>query len=308
MMKIFDNMKFSGLLRILVIVSVVVIAGCAKQEIAGNLDQDYGYVQFKLYKEASYVGTKAVVSQLEYLNDASKIMVMLEYGNNELTQTLTLSSHDAASAEFGLRSEKLQLVAGEYTVKAFTLYDKLDEELYRGGESGSFTVLPGGLVMHDVLADVVERGKVRFTLVKDFKAAVKAAVREYTFDEIRYVDLTVKDVKANGTVLAHLPILRVAEARVFSRQAIAPSAARKIDAFRAVRKRAEKRGEPLFDVKGVKIQRLHLCRLRLALGGSRNGDRRDKKNGEEEKAQKLGFHIGCPFKGHCVGTPTYVSL
>ena len=199
MMKIFDNMKFSGFSLVIAMMAALLFVGCTKPEAADNRARDYGYVQFKLYKEASYAGTKAVVSQLEYLNDASKIMVMLEYGNNELTQTLTLSSHDAESAEFGLRSEKLQLVAGEYTVKAFTLYDKLDEELYRGGESGSFTVLPGGLVMHDVLADVVERGKVRFTLVKDFKAAVKAAVREYTFDEIKYVDLAVKNVKTGLT-------------------------------------------------------------------------------------------------------------
>lgn len=199
MIKIFDNMKFSGFSLVIAMVSAMLFAGCAKPEIADYRESDYGYVQFKLYKEASYTGTKAVVSQLEYLRDAAKIMVMLEYGNNELTQTLTLSSYDDSNAEFGLRSEKLQLVAGEYNVKWFTLYDKLDEELYRGGESGSFTVVPGGLSMHDVLADVVERGKVRFTLVKDFKAAVKAAVREYTFDEIEYADIVVKHTKTGLT-------------------------------------------------------------------------------------------------------------
>ena len=179
---------------IIAAMSALLFASCMKQEPADYREHDYGYVQFKLYKEASYEGTKAVVSQLEYLNDASKIMVMLQCGSSQITQTLTLSAADAEAAEYGLRSEKLQLVAGEYSVLAFTLYDNLDAELYKGGASGSFTVIPGGFVMHDVLADVVERGKVRFRLTKDFVPATKAASREYTFDEIKYVDLTVKDI------------------------------------------------------------------------------------------------------------------
>ena len=190
---------------VLFVACLAFLAGCAKEEVAGNGEKDYGYVQFKLYKEASYDATKAVVPQLEYLGDATKIMVMLQYGDNQITQTLTLSASNSEAAEYGLRSEKLKLVAGEYSITAFTLYDRLDEELYKGGQSGTFTVVPGGMVMHDVLADVVERGKVRFTLVKDFKAAVKAAAREYTFDEIRYVDLTVKDAAGVTTSFTKLP-------------------------------------------------------------------------------------------------------
>ena len=190
---------------VLFVACLAFLAGCAKEEVAGNGEKDYGYVQCKLYKEASYDATKAVVPQLEYLGDATKIMVMLQYGDNQITQTLTLSASNSEAAEYGLRSEKLKLVAGEYSITAFTLYDRLDEELYKGGQSGTFTVVPGGMVMHDVLADVVERGKVRFTLVKDFKAAVKAAAREYTFDEIAYVDLTVKDASGVATSFTKLP-------------------------------------------------------------------------------------------------------
>lgn len=198
-------MKFLRFSALVIACIAFIFAGCAKEEVAGSDGKDYGYVQFKLYKEASYDATKAVVPQLEYLGDATKIMVMLQYGDNQITQTLTLSASNAEAAEFGLRSEKLQLVAGEYTLTAFTLYDKLDEELYKGGSAGSFTVVPGGLAMHDVLADAVERGKVRFTLVKDFKAAVKAAAREYTFDEISYVDLTVRDASGVATSFNGLP-------------------------------------------------------------------------------------------------------
>ena len=51
--------------------------------------------------------------------------------------------------------------------------------------------------MHDLLADVVERGKVKFSIIKDmsdFKdtPVTKAAEREYTFDEIEYLTVSVK--------------------------------------------------------------------------------------------------------------------
>ncbi|MGM9770416.1 MAG: DUF4458 domain-containing protein [Candidatus Cryptobacteroides sp.] len=166
---------------------------CAKEEAPDNREKDYGYVQFKLYKEASYEGTKAVVPELDYLKDAAKVMVMLQYGDIQISQTLTVSASDDEAAEYGLRSEKLKLVAGEYKVNAFTLFDRLDGEIYNGGESGSFTVVPGGLTVRDILAKVTPRGKARFTLVKDFEPATRAATREYTFDEVSYADITVKE-------------------------------------------------------------------------------------------------------------------
>ena len=183
----------SNILFSLLGLSLLLFAGCAKEEIDSR-EKDYGYVQFKLYKEASYEATKAV-DVMQYLRDASKVMVMLQYGDKELTQTLVLDASSAEAAEYGLRSEKLLLLAGEYDVKSFTLYDKLDNELYYGGASGSFTVVPGGLQVHDLLAKVVERGKVKLTLVKDFRPVTKAGKdgKEYTFDVISYADVTVKE-------------------------------------------------------------------------------------------------------------------
>ena len=169
------------------------LPSCHKDEAPDYREKDYGYVQFKLYKEASYEGTRAVVPELDYLNDVTKVMVMLQYGDIQISQTLTLSASGEEAAEFGLRSEKLKLVAGNYKVNAFTLFDKLDRELYLGGESGEFTVVPGGLAVQDILAKVTPRGKARFTLVKDFEPATRAAEREYTFDEISYADITVKE-------------------------------------------------------------------------------------------------------------------
>ena len=189
------DMKFSRIfvLPFMMVLAALSFAGCAKDEAPDYREKDYGYVQFKLYKEASYEATKATVDQMQYLADAAKVMVMLKYGEIEMTQTLVLSAADEQAAEYGLRSEKLQLLAGKYEVTSFTLYDKLDEELYYGNSSGEFEVTVGGLQTHDLVADVAPRGKVKFHLVKDFQPAVKADTKEYTFDEIRYADLTVKE-------------------------------------------------------------------------------------------------------------------
>ena len=180
-------------------VAALSFGSCSKAE-PDYREKEHGYVQFKLYKEASYEGTKAIVSQLDYLADAAKLKVTLRYEGNDITQTLVLNSSNEDAAEFGLRSDKLKLLAGTYKVLTFTLYDKLDQQLYISTPSeahSTFEVVAGGLAIHDLLASVVERGKVRFTLTKDMSdfqnnPMTKAANRVYTFDEISYVSLTVK--------------------------------------------------------------------------------------------------------------------
>ena len=107
-------MRFSrfSVLSVMAVLAAFFLAGCAKEDAPDYREKDYGYVQFKLYKEASYPGTKATVSQMQYLKDAAKVMVMLKYGDTELSQTLVLTASDDEAAEYGLRSEKLQLLAG----------------------------------------------------------------------------------------------------------------------------------------------------------------------------------------------------
>ena len=182
-------------LHILALASLLVVS-CAKVEVPDNRELDYGYVQFKLYKEASYE-SKAVVSQLDYLRDVTKIKVAMRYGNNDITQTLIMNSYDEEAAEFGLRSDKMKLLAGDYQVLTFTLYDKEDQPLYvrtPSEEFSKFSIVAGGLYQHDLVASTVERGKVKFTLVKDMSELpqVKASNDEYTFDEIKYVTLSVR--------------------------------------------------------------------------------------------------------------------
>ena len=185
-------MNFSKILKcsILGLLGLALSNSCVREDIPDLRDRGYGYVQFKVYKEASY--TRA--SGLDYLRDASKVMVMLNYGDVQISQTLTLSASDAESAEYGLRSAKLKLLTGEYKVQAYTIFDKLDQQVYKGGESGSFEVVEGGLSVHDLTADVVARGKVRFSFVKYFLSGTKAASREYTFDEVASANLQLRNL------------------------------------------------------------------------------------------------------------------
>ncbi len=163
-------------------------AGCVQQE-PDNREQDYGYIQFKLYKSAS--AAKAVVDRLDYLRDANKLKVTLTYGETTISQTLILNAAGEEEAEFGLRSEKLKLLAGDYEVLLFELYDTNDELLYNGyDENPWISVVAGGLGVHDLFVDVIPRGKVKFTLTKSLQT--KAAERQYTFDEIAKFDITVR--------------------------------------------------------------------------------------------------------------------
>ena len=190
--------------RLLIILSAVILAlGCAKTE-PDYRNDDYGFAQFKLYKHASY-GTRAVKPTLDYLAEACKVKVTLGYGETTLAQTLTLYSVEG-SAEEGLRSDKLQLLTGEYRLVAFSLYDTADELIYAGTpETESvFTVVSGGLTVHDITVKVAPRGSARFTFKKakeDFSnAPTRATTRQYTFDEIKYVTLTVGQVLQSGSV------------------------------------------------------------------------------------------------------------
>lgn len=185
------------------------LAGCADIQELDYREDAYGYIQFKLYKAASYDATKAVVTQLDYLKDVSKIKVTLRYGENIMSQTLVLNSSDDKAAEFGLRSDKLKLLAGNYQVVMFSLYDKVDELVYEGtpaSEQSAFEVIPGGLQIHDLLADVVERGSVRFSLVKDMSGfAQTKADNEYTFDVINTVTIGVRSDAGVLTTFEKLP-------------------------------------------------------------------------------------------------------
>lgn len=183
------------------------VVGCSNDGQIDNRDMEYGYVQFKLYKAASYeqaeaaMGSRAVQLPLDYLADAAKIQVVLTYGETTIKQTLSLHAADDSLAEYGLRSDKLKLQAGQYRVLTYQLYNLNDEVIYLGTieQPSQLEVVAGGLSVHDLTVEVAERGALQVNLKKEF-SSTRATEREYTFDEIKKVTLTVRNQQTNRTL------------------------------------------------------------------------------------------------------------
>lgn len=189
--------------------AVCLLAGCSDDPGIDNRDAGYGYVQFKLFKRASYepaaAGTPAAMrasATLDYLGSAAKIRVALTYGETTLTQNLVLEPLAAGETEYGLGSAKLKLLTGFYQVVRFELYDALDALIYSEAPQGDtgFEIVEGGLALRDLAVDVRPRGQVRFTLVKNFDGFSTPDTRaeEYTFDEITEADIEVYNPTTSG--------------------------------------------------------------------------------------------------------------
>ena len=194
-MKIFSK----ALLLLLVSFLTFAATSCSDDETEG-WDGTYGYVQFKVNKSVSTRATRATaLDKLEKLDDAKKIKVVMEHNGTTVSQTLVLNSYNAENAEYGLRSEKLKLASGTYTIIGFYLYDAVDEELLASSAGETFTVVGGGMTVQDLTVQTVERGKVKFNLVKEWEKT-RAANQEYLFSNIRLVDISVTNLFTRETV------------------------------------------------------------------------------------------------------------
>lgn len=170
-----------------------------------NFQESNGYVQFKLYKSASYEKSetsRAGDNRVDYLNEAKKVKVLLTSEDFSFSQTLSLNAYNDENAEYGLRSEKLELIPGEYTVSGFYLYGKTEEQIFAGmpSEKTTFTIVSGGLVVQDLLVDAIGRGLVKFELIKNIQASRGANDSEpYPFSDINKVDIKIQNMDTKKT-------------------------------------------------------------------------------------------------------------
>lgn len=162
--------------------------GCQNEE--QTLYADYGYVQFRIVKSGSEQDPTRAKDMLDRLTEAHKITVIMQHEGSTITQTLPLGYYSEESAEWGVRSDKLRLLVGEYNIIGYYLYDNLDNELLSGGGAGSFVVMHNGLTLQPIAVDAVERGRVTFRLEKMFSTRAKG---EYPFSSIRAIDIMVRD-------------------------------------------------------------------------------------------------------------------
>ena len=184
------------LVPIITVLLCTVVTGCTDKEELNS--GEYGYVQFKLYKTASYesgmVETASRANrQIEQLGNIQKIEVELLYNGTSITQTLVLNYYSAENAEFGMRSDKLQLLAGNYTIVGYKLLDKVDEQVGTYSLGRELEVIPGGLTVEDLTADATAKGMVRFRLVKDWIQTRANNEPTYIFSKISLATVTVKN-------------------------------------------------------------------------------------------------------------------
>ncbi|MBE6333260.1 MAG: DUF4458 domain-containing protein [Bacteroidales bacterium] len=190
--KITKQLHAYALLIMAVLTAFMGVAGCSDDDSLTST-ADYGYVQFKLFKEASY-NAEGRATSLDKLSDAHKISVVMQHEGHTITQSLVLNAYDNENAEYGLRSNKLQLLVGDYTIIGYFLYDNLDNEIYAGSATDNkFTVIKDGLVVKDLTANVTPKGKATFRLVKNFVES-RATDETYPLDNVLVIDVTVKNV------------------------------------------------------------------------------------------------------------------
>ncbi len=171
---------------------VSLLGGCDKQ--GEQLTADYGYVQFHLVK-ASQLDTASTraTDALDWLSDACKITVVMQHDGSTITQTLNVTSHDKESAEWGQFSEKLRLLAGDYNIIGYYIYNNLDQEILVGDGQGSFTIEHNGLVVKSIGVETIERGIVSFALLKAYENTRYTYESDFLFSSIASVDVTVQN-------------------------------------------------------------------------------------------------------------------
>ena len=172
------------------------LCGCSTE--GESIDAEYGYVQFRLVKESQLNEAESRASdRLEWLSDAHKINVVMQRDGSTISQTLPLTSYDTQSAEWGVQSERLRLMTGSYNIIGYKIYDNLDNEIFSGGGAGEFTVVKGGLDVKRIGVPTVKRGIVGFALLKAYPTTRYEAEGDYPFQNIKAVDITVKNKFSN---------------------------------------------------------------------------------------------------------------
>ncbi|MGL4293330.1 MAG: DUF4458 domain-containing protein [Bacteroidales bacterium] len=156
----------------LLLSSLLFMNSCKDDAVEGV--EKNGYFQLRLEKEPQ---TKAMTSgsKLEYLSDAKKIEITLLFDNNEIRQTLNVLAASGEGNEYGVRTEKLELRPGTYTLTGYKIYgSKIIDGVAEVIQSGSpddvtrFDIESGKLHIQQMQLNVQLRGKVSFLLEKDF--------------------------------------------------------------------------------------------------------------------------------------------
>jgi len=197
-------MKFtSSFIKWLFVLAITVMATGCSDDTKEALQEGYGFVQLRLYKSGSYTTRADGGDRLDFLYEAKKIKITLRSSdNNTISQTVPVEAPNKDIAEYGLQSEKFQLLVGQYAFVGYEFYDAVDEVIYAGdpAEVTTIDVAGGGLIVQDVVVNVIERGHIKFELVKDLSKVQSRAtgLQQYPFHGIMFADVTVQNKLTNA--------------------------------------------------------------------------------------------------------------
>lgn len=189
------------------IAAMLFVAACSDDDVE-NGQSDYGYIQLRLFKNQPDARGMSGGSRLDYLADAKKIEVTLIYKDSEIKQTLNIYSVGGEGTEYGVRTEKLQLLTGKYVLTGYKVYgskivDGQAEVLQSGSpdETMEFDLAQGQLQILELALTVQLRGKIAFVLEKDFKnievpeVPARAAASQpdslFIYDEVKYMEVSI---------------------------------------------------------------------------------------------------------------------
>ena len=188
-------------------IAVLTFASCSEDTTQDVFSTRHGYVQFRVLKngvERNLVSTRAEGDRLDSLSDARKIKVTLSGDGALIEQTMVLAAASDSLGEYGLRSEKLQLMAGEYRLLGYELYDNVDKRLLAGEPADEVVIriAPGGLAVQDLEVNVIPRGLARFVLRSDLSQIQTRADsgRDYMLGEVAKVDVKVRNLTTGEVV------------------------------------------------------------------------------------------------------------
>lgn len=205
-MRIFRIMKT----LVLALPALGLLAGC-EESLEEGLGTNYGYAQIHFVKQSTLAGGEDTPSEslteagtkasdgnaLDYLSDAKKLRLTLRAGSGIVYQTVTLEPTASDQGEWGMWSEKFQLYAGSYEIVNYEALGVQDVSLYSTAvdPAVSFDVVPNGLEVVDLGADVVPRGYISFEVVKDFQIQMpESKAGDYRLDKVTKADVMIRNL------------------------------------------------------------------------------------------------------------------
>lgn len=172
------------------------LTGCQDNNELDNSGRSFGFFQLKLSKKEL---TRGIIQggELENLKDAKKIQIDLLYNNRQVSQTLNLLSVDENAAEFGLTTETIELLAGDYTLTGYKIYGAYTEgtsednkapilQVGEPDELTQFRIEDSQLYIQHLAIEAQLKGNLSFYIGKDFTNIQPEMKASFNPDDFQY--------------------------------------------------------------------------------------------------------------------------